>query len=164
MTSAGVLVLAGVAVAAAFDVRTRRVPNVLTVSMAAGALAAAGVGLGETSIAGALGGLAVGAAVMLPGYAAGATGGGDVKLFAAVGAWLGPVVTAEAFVFAALAGGGLAAAAAWRRGRLLTTLARLTRPRPEGEDTSRRADRDDPGAWIPYAPAIAVGTVLALVM
>ena len=38
----------------------------------------------------ALGGIAVGLAVMLPGHLIGATGAGDVKFFAALGTLLGP--------------------------------------------------------------------------
>ena len=45
---------------------------------------------------------------MLPGHALGATGAGDVKLMAAVGSLLGPLVIVNAVLFTAIAGGVLA--------------------------------------------------------
>ena len=49
---------------------------------------------------------------MLPGHALGATGAGDVKLMAAVGAIVGPGMVLRAFLFTAVAGGVLALAVA----------------------------------------------------
>ena len=60
---------------------------------------------------------------MMPGYALGATGAGDVKLMAAVGAIVGPALVVSAFLFTAIAGGVLAVAIAMRRRRLSATLA-----------------------------------------
>ena len=45
---------------------------------------------------------------MLPGHLIGATGAGDVKLFAAAGALIGPAHILTAFIYTALAGGVLA--------------------------------------------------------
>ncbi len=45
---------------------------------------------------------------MMPGHALGATGAGDVKLMAAVGAIVGPALVLSAFLFTAIAGGVLA--------------------------------------------------------
>ena len=64
-----------------------------------------------------------GFALMLPGHVLGATGAGDVKLMAAVGAIVGPAVVLKAFLFTAVAGGVLAVAVALRRRRLAATLA-----------------------------------------
>ena len=52
---------------------------------------------------------------MLPGRLFGATGGGDVKLMAALGTLLGPPQIVVAFVVGAIAGGVLAVGHAWRR-------------------------------------------------
>ena len=59
---------------------------------------------------------------MLPGYLLGATGAGDVKLMAAVGALLGPDGILWAFLYTTIAGGAIALVIAAWRGRLQTTL------------------------------------------
>ena len=103
-------------VACITDVRARRIPNALVlVTLALGvghALlawggAVDGAGFTATPWA-ALLGTVVGLLVGLPFWAAGIMGGGDVKLFAAAAAWLGPTLVPEAATATAIAGGGLA--------------------------------------------------------
>jgi prepilin peptidase CpaA len=95
---------------------------------------------GATGLERSAGGAAVGFLVFLVFYVAGAMGAGDIKLMAAFGALLGPSGILLAALFAAPAGGLMAAAwLAWKRGA-----------------------RDIPYA-IPYAPAITLGAWLALV-
>ena len=60
---------------------------------------------------------------MLPGHVLGATGAGDVKLMAAVGSLLGPLVVVNAVLFTAVAGGVLAVVVALQRKRSGPTLA-----------------------------------------
>ena len=79
------VVAAGVGVGALIDLRTRRIPNALTVTLASTGVACAAVGIGDLSVSASLAGFALGLALMLPGHLIGATGAGDVKLFAAVG-------------------------------------------------------------------------------
>ena len=132
--------------AAAFDSRTHRLPNVLTGSGAVAglALAAASVGAGP-SFQAALAGCAVGLAFLLPLYALHATGAGDVKLMAAVGAFVGPFDAMWTVLFTFLAGGLLALAwLAWQR----------SVPRFAGAIGSMRR--------IPYAPAVCAGTFACL--
>jgi prepilin peptidase CpaA len=99
-------------VAAVCDVRTRRIPNALTFGAAAAALVAAactgGFAAGQTSAAGWL----LGLAIWLPIYALGGMGAGDVKLMAAIGAWLGPGSVLYAAIYTAIAGAVMAAAVA----------------------------------------------------
>ena len=100
------------------DLKTRRVPNVLTFGTAATGLMLAAAHVSRVSLPAAIAGLAVGLALMLPGHVLGATGAGDVKLFAAAGTLLGPTGMLVAFVYTALTGGLLATAVAIRRRRL----------------------------------------------
>src|SRR5580765_7089499 len=102
-------------VAAVADVRTRRVPNALT-------FGAAAAGMGYATVHGGLGGLEssvlgclIGVGLFLPLFALGGMGGGDVKLLAAFGAWLGPLGVLWAAIWASLAGGILALAVSIRR-------------------------------------------------
>src|SRR4249919_3942291 len=55
-------------------------------------------------------GTVVGLALLLPAYAIGGMGAGDVKLLAGVGAWVGSGVTFYAFCVSAIAGGVIAVA------------------------------------------------------
>ncbi len=100
--------------------------------------------------------VAVGALALLAGmamFAAGWIGGGDAKLFAVAGLWLGWPAITNFLMITALAGGGLAvillnARSAYVRTHLAGApvwLARLTTP----------------GADVPYGVAIAVGALAA---
>src|SRR5713101_6923153 len=104
------------AVSAAVDLRTRRVPNWLTLAITGLGVSLAATHLTTTSVGSALGGFAVGLLLMLPGHVVGATGAGDVKLFAATGAFIGPTHMVTAFLYTALAGGVMAIVVSlWRR-------------------------------------------------
>lgn len=88
-----IVCVAGLAVLAAWDIRTHRLPNVATVTLSVAGLAAAGVLLvaGQTAsmwpaLAGFAGFAALGLVGALP---RDSLGGGDAKLLAAVGAWTG---------------------------------------------------------------------------
>ena len=156
----GTLAAAGIA-ATAIDLRTRRVPNALTLSLAAAGLAVAASGIGRVSLAGSLAGLAIGVALMLPGHLFGATGAGDVKLFGASGALLGPAAILGAFVYTLIAGGALAIVVALRRGRLQRTLGGAVRLVATGAANAAEIEAATENNRFPYAPAIAVGALVA---
>jgi prepilin peptidase CpaA len=143
------------------DMRTRRVPNVLTGGIAALGLLLAVLHATPVSPMSALGGIAVGLAVMLPGHLIGATGAGDVKFLAALGALLGPKGVLMAFVYTAIAGGVLALlVAVWRR-RLRDTIERtaiFVHTRGANVEDIEGATSDNRFA---YAPAIAIGALVA---
>ena len=147
------------AASAAVDLRTRRVPNWLTLSITALGLALAGFHLTDRSIAGALGGIAVGLLLMLPGHIVGATGAGDVKLFAAVGSILGPAGIGVAFVYTAVIGGALALTVAMLRGRLQQTLQGTATLVTTGGANVADIERSSANNRFAYAPAIALGTL-----
>lgn len=143
------------------DLRTRRIPNWLTLGVATLGVALSAAQLSPLSVAASLGGFVVGLLLMLPGHVIGATGAGDVKLFAAAGTMLGPTQIASAFVYTAIAGGVLAVAIAVHRGRLTQTIeGTATLVRTGGTNV---ADIESPLAdnRFAYAPAIAVGVLAA---
>jgi prepilin peptidase CpaA len=155
-----VLVL-GVGAGAFIDLRTRRVPNALTMTLAALGVACAAGGISGLTVGASLLGLALGLGLMLPGYLFGATGAGDVKLLAAAGALLGPAHIALAFFYTALAGGVLALLVARRRSRLGVTLAGTGRLIATGAANAAAIEHPAANNRFAYAPAIAVGAVLA---
>jgi prepilin peptidase CpaA len=163
--SSDAVVLAAVAgsggASAAFDLRTRRVPNWLTFSISTLGVSLAAAHLTTMSVAGALGGFVVGLLLMLPGHIVGATGAGDVKLFAAVGTLLGPTNTGVAFMYAAILGGALAIAVAMYRGRLETTLQGTATLVLTGGANVAELERPSANNRFAYAPAIAVGAFAA---
>jgi len=98
-------------IACVTDVRWRRIPNALVLTLAITGFAFSVwvdpwlVGLGR-----AMSGLALGFGIWIVFFIIGAIGAGDVKLFAAAGAWLGPAATWRAALIAAAVGGVLALA------------------------------------------------------
>jgi prepilin peptidase CpaA len=146
---------------AVIDFYTRRVPNWLTLSLAAAGLASATLGLGSVSVGAAIGGFAVGLALMLPGHLLGATGAGDVKLLAAFGVWLGPARTGQAFLYAAIAGGVLAVVVALRRRRLAVTMERAAALLRTPGAAAAEIEAPASDNRFAYAPAIAAGVIAA---
>ena len=96
--------LALLAWAAVADARTRTIRNWLTLSLVltgwAHQTAAGGVGGAAWSAAG----LAVGFGLTVFPFAVGAIGGGDVKLMAGIGAWVGPAGVLAVFAVEAVVG------------------------------------------------------------
>jgi len=150
---------AGGGTAVAVDLRSRRVPNIVTLGVAGIGMALAAMQATHITPVEAAAGFAVGLLLMLPGHLVGATGAGDVKLLAAFGTLLGPARTGAAFVYTALAGGLLALAIAIRRRRARTTLTRaLTVMDPSVVAAIERPSEDNRFA---YAPAVAIGALAA---
>jgi prepilin peptidase CpaA len=151
-----VLVLVACAVAVVLDLRARRIPNWLTLGLAAVSLASQSLN-GPVAIAQAL---AIYVAVMTLGcvvFSVGWLGGGDVKLLAAAAAAFGWPDSIALLVYTALGGGILAVAIAAAQGRLVSTVSRAFaaiplfpgwRPAPAGAPNR---------TMLPYGCAIAFG-------
>jgi prepilin peptidase CpaA len=146
---------------ALIDLSTRRVPNPLTFAIAALGLTMAASHLTATSVTAALAGLVLGFALMLPGHLVGATGAGDVKLFAAIGTLLGPTQIVVAFFYTAVAGGVLALAVAVRRRRLRVTVERTAALVRTGGANVVEIEKASADNRFAYAPAIALGALAA---
>ena len=154
-------VVAGTSTGAAIDMWTRRVPNPLTMGLAATGVVYAACGIGGLSLGASLAGLALGLALMLPGHLIGATGAGDVKLFAAAGAFVGPAHILMAFIYTALAGGVIAVAVSVYRRRLRQTVSGAALLIATVGATAPAIESPLENNRFAYAPAIAVGTMLA---
>jgi prepilin peptidase CpaA len=143
------------------DLWTRRVPNKLTLSLAALGVTLAALGLSGVSPMAALGGVAVGLLLMLPGHVIGATGAGDVKLLAAIGTLLGPSGIAVAFLYSAIAGGVLALIVAVRRRVLRESIERTAALVRTGGGNVAAIEDSSKNNRFAYAPAIAIGALAA---
>jgi prepilin peptidase CpaA len=147
------------------DLRTRRLPNVLTLGAAGLAVPYAIWSSGPSGAATAVLGWAAGLALFLPLFALGGLGAGDVKLLAAYGAWLGPSGALWTALYAAMAGGVLALVVALFTGYLgralrnvsfIVTMWRTVGLRPVAGLTLDSAR----GPRLPYAVAIVAGALI----
>lgn len=150
------------ATAAVSDVRSRRIPNTLVALTAcigiAFSVAAFGAAAGALR---AVEGLALGLVLWFPFFAVRWIGAGDVKLFAAAGAWLGPTLALYGALAAALLGGVLAVFWMLRTYGFAAVAARITCAvaRPAAA-VSVSLDPRSRGA-LPYGVSLAAGAVLA---
>ena len=94
------------AVAAVLDAKYRRIPNWLNLGLIVGGLAASTLagGFGLAGLGGAAIGVTLGFALTFPAFVLRVNGGGDVKLLAALGAWLGWEGTLAVFAIQAILG------------------------------------------------------------
>lgn len=146
------------------DVRERRIPNMLVLAiLASGAAYALATrepfqGLRESAM-----GVALGFAIWVGFWLAGVMGAGDVKFFAAIGAWLGPAATWRAALAAAIIGGVIAVAALLQARALGPALRRLGLALSSG--TLGILGHSQPGEnaprrHLPYGVALALGALL----
>ena len=128
------------------DLRFRRLPNAMTMSVAMLGLVVAAIEAGPASVIGNL--LHVLAALTggLGLYALGVIGGGEVKYYAAVSAWFG--IDSWAYLLAGVSLAGLLLASFW-----------IAMSRLSGRGV--QADPDSDFAKIPFGLAIATGAVVA---
>jgi len=166
------IVMTVVALAVAFvacitDVQSRRIPNVLTFGAAAVAIVVHGIVGGLSGLGTSVAGWLLGAALFMPFFALGGMGGGDVKLLAALGAWLGPRDAFWVALYASLAGGVMAVVVALGSGYLKTALGNvrnlmtywvLVGPRPVPGLTLEESK----APRLAYAVPIFAGTVVTV--
>ena len=150
--AAGVLLCLACALS---DLRSYRVPNLLTFGGAAFGLVLAGATGSWPFFVSALLGLAIGLCALLPASVLGAVGMGDVKLLAAAGALLRLPLVLSAVVYTLLWGGLLAFGFALQRGVLGASLRNVV---------ALSARKSTPSAVhrMPYALAIFAGVAHAV--
>ncbi|REJ86703.1 MAG: prepilin peptidase [Planctomycetota bacterium] len=151
------------AAAAVVDLRTRRIPNYLTVTAAALGLAYHTLVPGGWGALTSLGGFAVGFALLLLPWLLGGGGAGDVKLLGALGAWLGPKYMLVAFAlsifFAAVGAVVVLAVLAMTKG---AAHVRETKLAADDAPATRKNQSASRRRMLPFAVPVAVSTWLLL--
>ena len=109
------------------DLRARRIPNVLTFGAALAGLLYHVVGGGIEGLGYAALGWLVGALIFGLPFALGGLGDGDVKLLAALGAWLGPADVLWLSLYTGAAGGAMALVLSTIYGYLGTAIGNINR-------------------------------------
>jgi prepilin peptidase CpaA len=149
------------------DFRSRRIPNVLTFGASAAAFVFWAVSGGPTGLVFSVAGWLVGCLLFLPWFLLRGMGGGDVKLLAALGAWVGPGTALWIALYAAIAGGLFAIVVTLASGYLATMVRnvwgllmfwRVAGVQPHPELTLATAA----GPRLPYAFPITAGAVAVL--
>jgi prepilin peptidase CpaA len=153
-------------VATVTDLRSRRIPNWLVLPFLLAGIVVSAVSHGWHGVSQSLMGLALGGLLFGFLYWMGGMGMGDVKLLAAIGAWIGPGQLLTALVLTGIVGGVMAlfwAIGGGFVGELLSGTGELLfsirkhglRPHPDlvlNNPLTRK---------MPYAPAIAIGTLVS---
>jgi prepilin peptidase CpaA len=166
------VVLSAAVAAAVTDVWKFRVYNALTLPLLASGLLYHGLTGGVTGLSLSVIGMLCGFGVLVLFYRLGGYGGGDVKLLAAVGAWLGPEVTLYVFLASSLVAGAYALALILMYGRLGETWQRwkvvwyrLTAlGRHLGADDGYAVEQDliDRRRVVPFAAMMCLGVIATL--
>jgi prepilin peptidase CpaA len=155
------------AIACFTDVRSRRIPNALTFAAAAAGVVFHTVASGWEGLQLSVSGWLIGIVLFLPFFLLKGMGAGDVKLLAALGAWLGPMQTVWLALFTSISGGVLALIVATASGHLMQVFRNLGQmflfwyiagPRPVPEQTLDQSK----SPRLAYAIPILVGTVITL--
>lgn len=156
--------------AAYIDGKQLKVPNWLTYPMffaglIYGAVTGGWAGFGESLI-----GAAVGLACLLPLYAVGGMGAGDVKLMAGMGAFVGATVTFYAFVVTVVVGAVMALAMALWAGKFQHHLGQFfmiwfewTTIRDPRQLAAIAAERKPTMRLLPYGIPICIGSIMYFV-
>lgn len=154
-------------VACVTDFRSRRIPNVLTFGASAAAFVFWVVSGGPAGLWFSVAGWFVGCLLFLPWFLLRGMGAGDVKLLAALGAWVGPGTAVWVALYAAIAGGVFAVVVTLASGYLGTMVRnvwgllmfwRIAGVQPHPELTLATAA----GPRLPYAFPITAGVVAVL--
>jgi prepilin peptidase CpaA len=134
------------------DLRSRRIPNWLVIPFLPLGIAISGWFHGWQGVVQSLEGAGLGILIFGILYWKFGMGAGDVKLCAAIGAWIGPSQFLIAVVLTALAGGLVILL--WAMARVIL---RLLGRRARGQASFSSLMETK----MPYAPAIAIGTLMS---
>ncbi len=153
-------------VAAVIDGWKLKVPNWITFPLIISGWIYSTANYGWEGFGWSLVGTAVGLGLLLPAYAIGGMGAGDVKLLGGVGAWVWGTTTFYAFACSAVVGGVLAVAMVlWRRAwtrhadQFRQIVNEIVQIRDPNTLSAIAAERKSSMLLLPYGIPIAIGTI-----
>jgi len=159
------LLLVILTIAAIYDAKYRKIPNILTLSTILAGLAYHAWFSGIQGFLFSTGGTFLGMGLLIVFYLMGKMGAGDVKLMGAVGSILGPAGVFNAFLFTAIVGGIYAIIILLVRGGFADSMNRLWQALKLTFLTRSPTAPDEKktGPVLCYGIAIAIGTSLSMV-
>jgi prepilin peptidase CpaA len=153
-------------VAAVIDGWKLRVPNWITFPLIIGGWVYSAVYFGWVGLAWSVLGTTVGLGLLLPAYAIGGMGAGDVKLLAGIGAWAWSAATLYSFCVSAVIGGVIAVGMViWRRNwhhhfyQFWSIANEILEVRDPTTLSAIAAERKSSMLLLPYGIPIAIGTI-----
>ena len=160
------LISAVLVVAAVIDGWKLKVPNWITFPLVISGWIFSTACFGWAGLGWSLVGTGVGLALLLPAYAIGGMGAGDVKLLAGVGAWIWSTATFYAFCASAVAGGAIALGMVvyqkgWRKHRdqFWSIMMEILVVRDMNQLSTMAAQRKSSMLLLPYGIPIAIGSI-----
>ena len=153
-------------IAAVIDGWLLKVPNWLTFPLVLAGWAAGAYCGGFSGLVCSFAGTLVGLGLLLPAYAIGGMGAGDVKLMAGIGAWIGATATFYAFCVSSVIGGVIAVAMVLFRRRwhhhvlqFFKIVDEILVIRNPDALSAIAAERKSTMLLLPYGIPIALGTI-----
>jgi len=164
-----IIVLGFIALCIGVDLRTRRIPNLLSGSAILAGPVLNALYFGRPGLLASLVGFALTVGILLGPFALGGIGGGDVKMMGAVGALLGPRLALAGVAAGMILGGAIMTLHLLRRGRLREKLAAtgemVTVAAWSRSLTPLKVSATDRGAIaLPYSVPLGLGTVAVLAL
>jgi len=156
-------------VACWIDYSARKVPNWLNAALAASGIVAQTAYFGWSGLGAATLGMLVGLGVLIIPWAMHGMGAGDVKLMAAIGAWVGPATCFTSFAVGAVVGGIIAVAMItlarkWQfaGANLALIMAKVSRKDTAFSEFASARSFGPTSALLPYGIPLSIGTWLVL--
>jgi prepilin peptidase CpaA len=153
-------------VAAVIDGLMLKVPNWITFPLVFGGWIYSSIAFGWEGLLWSLVGTIIGLVLLLPAYAIGGMGAGDVKLLAGVGAWVWGTNTFYAFCVSAVIGGIIAVAMVlirrdwiYHSNKFWTIINEILEIRDPNRLAAIAAERKPTMLLLPYGIPIAIGTI-----
>lgn len=163
------ILIPGVLLASWIDYAQRRVPNWLNAALILIGFAVQAAFFGWSGMSTGFLGMLVGFGVLIVPWMMHGMGAGDVKLMAAIGVWLGPLLTLYSFALGAVIGGVTAVVMILSTGRLRMAcanfnviMAKVSNPQTVFSDVGSAKSFGVTSQLLPYGVPLTAGTLIIL--
>lgn len=163
------VLIPGTLLASWIDYSQRRVPNWLNAALIVLGIAVQALFFGWSGVGTGLLGLLTGFGLLIVPWLMHGMGAGDVKLMAAIGVWLGPMLTFYSFALGALIGGAAAVVMIVSTGRLRMAsanigliMAKCSNPQTVFSEVGSAKSFGVSSQLLPYGVPLTAGTLIIL--